>query len=807
MPYSITTKDGITLQGIPDDVPADAPELKQRVQAIRQQMQAGGAPGGEAPKPAGDASRGGKMGGYLQGVRDPIDAGAQILRHLVPDAVGNAVDNLGNKLADLGLPVARSNGAAGVDKLVTDQNRQYEADRKAAGRGDGTDWMRITGNVINPATLAAAVETGGVSTLGQLALAGARAGAISGALQPVVGAEPGSFWSEKAGQAALGAATGAVATPVLGKATEAAAKGIKTVAQRVATPPGVNVEVAVNNVLRQAPTEGMDAAQLPKVVLDSVRRQVGEALQAKQALQPAAILRKAQAEAVGLTGDAAPTLGQVTRDPIQFAQEKNLSGVALNTGRGQGNPLSDRFQAQAKALQGVFDLAGAREATDRVTGGQTIIDALKAYDVPIKAGVDGAYENARAMAQGRLAELERGHFSRTANEALDRGMWGRFVPPEVRGLLNDITEGKVPFNVESEVQIDGILSAAQRKAERSGDDATRSALGVIRDALRGTPLAAAEAAPPGGGATAGAARAAGDYVDNGVTDAAFREIRPQALPSSQQALPGPQSRALAPDFEFPLPPPTQGGALVPAGAQGAAAAADEGALAREAFAQARRAARSRFATIEQVPALKAALDEAAPDKFVQQFILGADARDVQALRNVLTSSPEALAQARAQIADHLKRAAFGPNLSGDGGFAADRYARTLQALGKQKLEAFFSPEELVRLNLVGKVASDLNSAPAGAKFAVNYSGTGAAVMNLLSKLSEAPLLRRIPGGRMLANEVGGISTEMQINRALSAQPPRAPGPELSPEQQRALSRLFPLLGGAAGAAAARPSLP
>lgn len=35
MPYSITTKDGITIQNIPDDVPPDAPQLKKRVAEIR----------------------------------------------------------------------------------------------------------------------------------------------------------------------------------------------------------------------------------------------------------------------------------------------------------------------------------------------------------------------------------------------------------------------------------------------------------------------------------------------------------------------------------------------------------------------------------------------------------------------------------------------------------------------------------------------------------------------------------------------------------------------------------------------------
>jgi hypothetical protein len=35
MPYSITTKDGITINNIPDDVVPDSPDLKARVAAIR----------------------------------------------------------------------------------------------------------------------------------------------------------------------------------------------------------------------------------------------------------------------------------------------------------------------------------------------------------------------------------------------------------------------------------------------------------------------------------------------------------------------------------------------------------------------------------------------------------------------------------------------------------------------------------------------------------------------------------------------------------------------------------------------------
>ena len=71
MPYSITTKDGITINNIPDGVPADSPELKARVAAIRagqQQaptesvLEAAGAPTPEEPP---------KMG-FFEGIAESV---------------------------------------------------------------------------------------------------------------------------------------------------------------------------------------------------------------------------------------------------------------------------------------------------------------------------------------------------------------------------------------------------------------------------------------------------------------------------------------------------------------------------------------------------------------------------------------------------------------------------------------------------------------------------------------------------------------------------------------------------------------
>lgn len=759
MPYSITTKDGITINNIPDNVPADDPSLKQRVASIRAGSGAS-APPPPAPAllPNGQPVEATKAptSGYFMGLRDPFDGAAQLLERALPDNVSTALNKstnwLHDKLPSVFAQVEES--PQGVSKLVQQINKDYDAGRKQRAQtveglitgqqpDPGFDWGRLTGNVVNPINLA--LPGGGAGGgVRQLMIAGAKAGATSGALQPVLDENPSDFWATKAKQTALGAGAGALAAPIANKVGETVAsvgtRAANAIRSRMA--PAVTPQAVQQTVADALGAQGMRLEDAPPAILQSVTRQAQEALAAGQKLDPMAALRKAQFEAVGMTGEAAPTLGQVTRDPMQYANERNLVGVRIQTPQGEGNPLATRFQNQAQAMQGVFDRAGATGATDAGTAGGTLMDALRGADAPVKGAVDQAYSAARAMNNGRAAELERGTFSQAANQALDEGMLGHALPGDVRNLLNDISSGKTPFNVDAAVQIDTILSDAQRRV-MSGAQPDRSAgmaIGKVRDALHATPLVGAEAVPGAGTAV--------------------------ALPLAD------------------------------------AAAADTGANARVAFDQARQAARSRFATIEQTPALKAALDDAAPDKFVQQYLLNAPARDVASMKTVLQNSPEALQQARAQIAATLKRAAFGNNASGDAGMSAERYLNTLRALGPERLSVFFTPEELVQFNLAGKVMSDITSIPAGARGVVNTSGTAGAVMNLLSKVAENPMLRKIPFGRSIANQVGEMQTERAMNRALAAKAAAPnPGTQPSPELQRALGLLFapaPLAAGALG---------
>lgn len=77
MPYSITTKDGITVNNIPDNVPADSPELKARVAAIRAEQQSA-APAPTAPTPASaPATQEPAKMGFLESIAESVTGRAR----------------------------------------------------------------------------------------------------------------------------------------------------------------------------------------------------------------------------------------------------------------------------------------------------------------------------------------------------------------------------------------------------------------------------------------------------------------------------------------------------------------------------------------------------------------------------------------------------------------------------------------------------------------------------------------------------------------------------------------------------------
>jgi hypothetical protein len=160
----------------------------------------------DAPSPKLD-----KTDRFLQGMRDPIDGGAQLLTNILPERVVSAGNRLNNWLADKTGAVARI-PEGGLNQAISERSRQYEADR-AGPDGAGFDWPRLAGNVLNPVSLAMGVGAPAAATMAGRMAVGAGVGAVNSALSPV---NEGDFATEKAKQLGAGAVLGGVAPLVAG---------------------------------------------------------------------------------------------------------------------------------------------------------------------------------------------------------------------------------------------------------------------------------------------------------------------------------------------------------------------------------------------------------------------------------------------------------------------------------------------------------------------------------------------------------------------------------------------------------------
>lgn len=659
-------------------------------------------------------TRGGVAGGAFMGaIRDPLDAGAQMLVRGARAASGLIPDALGGE----GVRRFMDEQVADVDRQVRTANQEYAESRSLAGR-DGFDAARLAGNVASPANIPVTRLMGGANTLLQLVGRGAAAGATGAVLQPVVN-QPGQseFWGTKGRQAFGGAAAGAVLTPVAARVGDFIGNQAAGIAQRLRGrfTSQADIDAQILRAIQEAgPEMGIrDLSEIPESVLAGVRQQVQAAMRSGDVPDPAALVRRADFDALSVP----PTRGQVTRDPMQFATERNMRGIDLGGGR---NPLADRFSEQNRLLVGEFDRVGASQADTPFSAGNTLMNALREADAPARAAVDDAYNAARGMA-GVNADIPAAPLAQRYGEVLSH--FGTDVlPGAVRQRLERI----------------GLADGRQTAALTVGD-----AEDIIRVINRNyDPM-------------------------NRVQARALDELRAGILASVDD--------------------------LASAGSQ-------IGPEAAQAFSAARGAAADRFGRIDSSPALKAALDGADPEKFVQKYLLGATTEETRALGRILANDEGAIQQARAQVAEYLRAAAFGPNAAGDTPMAVSRYMSALQKMGREKLSALFSPEEVARLEAVGRVGQYITTQPAGS--VVNNSGSASAFMNLLSEMSGS--IGQIPFLRVIRDQMRAYGNERAANAALSGQP-ASQAAQLPPELR---NRLLPYLSAApiAGGVAAGSSL-
>lgn len=471
MPYSITTKDGITLQNIPDDVAPDSPELVQRVQRIR--SSAGGLQADVAPN--------GKSRTQLQAEVDAFNTPASAGERFGMGAkrvVAGAAQLFSRPLAAAATAVERYTGDTPATDHLQDLPRQNDrvvqdqlGDQEVATRGlDGMDWAGVGGEVAAMAPLA--VVGGAPATLGQVARVGAAVGGASGALTATEGGD--GYAGRKAVQTGIGAATGAALGPVAQKALQvlnrsgtALVNQIRSIGHRL-TPQ--QVQVSINQTLQQA---GIDTSKLSQGFMDDVTREVRSALASGGEIDSAALANRASFDQLGIQG----TRGQITQDPSQYGRELFLrdapGGEALAT---QYRTALQQLNERLNGMQ-----AGAAAPIRDFEAGQQAMRVLQQSDNRGNALVNALYGVAKGTA-GRDTPIDGPAFANYALQDIERDVAAsalRKGAPDVVRTLNDLSTGRVELTVG---RAEELIKAMNRKA--SGPDRELGhALGLVRARL------------------------------------------------------------------------------------------------------------------------------------------------------------------------------------------------------------------------------------------------------------------------------------------------------------------------------------
>ena len=151
--------------------------------------------------------------------------------------------------------------------------------------------------------------------------------------------------------------------------------------------------------------------------------------------------------------------------------------------------------------------------------------------------------------------------------------------------------------------------------------------------------------------------------------------------------------------------------------------------ARGAWQEARGAARDRFQDLDSNPALKAAIDDMAPDKAFDKLVLKANERDLIKLVDSLRGTPQGqqnLADLQGATIEHFIKKATGAD---NGAFSTAQLNKAINSFGNNRMKALFSPEQIARINDIQKVGDILMQRPQGAH--INDSNTASTLINQL----------------------------------------------------------------------------
>lgn len=359
----------------------------------------------------------------LAGLMDPLLGISQLVSRN-----GAALSSLGGKYTK---PVTEflEREAALYDGQIKDMDREANAARQRAGF-EGIDLTRIGASIVNPVNAIPAAGLLGkaktVGTVANLAARGAAMGGVSAAMQPVLNSD--SYLTEKLSQIGFGAAAGGALTPAVGKLAEAIGRRVNQLAHVVKRP---RADEVIDAAFAEA---GLRRADYSKTQMDALRAEIESSLKVGKLVNPAAVARKADFDALGMKG----TSGQITRDPTQYTQELNLSKVG-----GVGDKLQGRFNEQSRRLSELMDKYGAG-ADEPVVAGQKVMTRLKNVDDQMRQRVSGLYKQAGESAGVKDTVPTTG------------------LAQDVMNVLDDFRE-RVPGGVAARIKSYGFVDGKQTK--------------------------------------------------------------------------------------------------------------------------------------------------------------------------------------------------------------------------------------------------------------------------------------------------------------------------------------------------------
>lgn len=225
--------------------------------------------------------------------------------------------------------------------------------------------------------------------------------------------------------------------------------------------------------------------------------------------------------------------------------------------------------------------------------------------------------------------------------------------------------------------------------------------------------------------------------------------------------------------------------------------------AAEGFSKARGAARDRFIELDANPALKAVLNDTAPDKSFDTLVLKADERDLVKLVDSLKNSPEGkqnLADLQGATIEHFITKATGAD---NGAFSTAMLNKAIKSFGNNRMRALFTPEQIARINDIQQVGDILMQRPQGAH--INDSNTASTLINRLIGIAnmtgKIPVLGNVGIG--LAKTVGDLAQSGAGSKMINGQPAITKGSSLGlTDEQLRLLGMIPAVGQAGAAVGA-----